>query len=70
MNTKDNEQQLKDIKGQAGDRAEPKGQDILKADAEGAGSEASEFAESGSNSLTDTQSNASEAGDSETVGHP
>lgn len=50
---------------------EPKGQDIMKADAEGAGSEANEFAEGDSDSTAAEPGDASDsAGDETTIGIP
>jgi hypothetical protein len=68
MNTKYIDQQnAQDTKRQTGNSAEPRGQDIMNADAEGAGSEAAEFAEGGGTSTAAEPGNASESADDETT---
>jgi hypothetical protein len=68
MGTKHIDQQhVKETNGQTEKQAEPKGQDIMKANAEGAGSEAGEFAEGNGTSTTAEPGNANGSANSETT---
>lgn len=71
MNTENTNQPETPAKTGENGAGEPKGQDIMKADAEAAGSEATEFAEGGSNSAAGIQSNSGmSAGNEANIGQP